>query len=235
MEENTNNAELQKRLYKSRHDKMIDGVCGGLAEYFGMSSSLIRVLFVFFGFFGGTGIIAYITAMILVPSNPDHAPSQVLSDEDAYKIQDRKNVNYSMFWGIVLIILGGVLFLDELDVFEFRWFWHRFGWDFVFPVALIAVGLFLIMSRSKLKTFENKIREAGSSSEFKRNSHNKKIWGVCSGIAAYSNVDVSIIRILWVVITCVTFPIGIIAYVLIAILTPDESNNKIFGSKTVNP
>lgn len=235
MEENYSNTDIPKKLYKSRHDKMIDGVCGGLSEYFGMSSALVRVLFVLFGFFGGTGIIAYITAMILVPANPGHAKELGLSEEELHRIQARKNVNYSMFWGIVLILLGGVLFLDELNIFEFHWFWRHFGWDLVFPVVLIAVGLFLIISRSKLKTFENKIKEAGVSSEFKRNSRDKKIWGVCAGLASYTNVDVSIIRIFWVVLTFVTFPIGILAYVLIALLTPDESNNKIFGSKTVNP
>lgn len=223
------------KLYKSRHDKMIDGVCGGLAEYFGLSSALVRILFVLFGICGGTGIIAYITAMILVPANPDHSPASGLSDEEAYRIQNRKNVNYSLFWGIVLMIFGTVLFLDELRVFEFRWFWKHYAWDLFFPSALIAVGLFLILSRTKLVSFEHKIRQSGASSEFKRNSHDKKIWGVCSGLANYTGMDVSIIRIGWVVLTFLTFPIGIFAYLLIAILTQDESNNKIFGSKTVNP
>lgn len=235
MEENINRTEMPRKLYKSRHDKMIDGVCGGLAEYFGMSSALVRVLFILFGFFGGTGIIAYITAMILVPANPDHSSTHNLSEQETYDIQNKKNVNYSLFWGIILILLGGVLFLDVINVFEFRRFWRHFDWDVVVPITLIAVGLFLIVSRSKLKTFENSLKEAGASSDFRRNSHDKKIWGVCSGLANYTSIDVSIIRILWVVLTFMTFPIGILAYVLIAVLTPDESNNKIFGSKTVNP
>lgn len=235
MEENTNRTEIPHKLYKSRHDKMIDGVCGGLAEYFGMSSALVRVLFVLFGFFGGTGIVAYITAMILVPANPDHSAAHNLSEQETHDIQNKRNVNYSLFWGIILILLGGLLFLDVLNIFEFRRFWRHFDWDFVVPVALIAVGIFLIASRSKLRTFEADLKEAGASSEFKRNSHDKKIWGVCSGLANYSRMDVSIIRILWVVLTFLTFPIGILAYLLIAVLTSDESNNRIFGSKTVNP
>ncbi|MBL7996950.1 PspC domain-containing protein [bacterium] len=235
MEENINRTEMPRKLYKSRHDKMIDGVCGGVAEYFGMSSALVRVLFILFGFFGGTGIIAYITAMILVPANPGHKPAHNLSEQEAYDIQNKKNVNYSLFWGIILILLGGVLFLDLINMFEFRRFWRHFDWDFVVPIALIVVGLFLILSGSKLKTFENSLTEAGAQSDFRRNSHDKKIWGVCSGLANYTSIDVSIIRILWVVFTFMTFPIGILAYVLIAVLTPDESNNKIFGSKTVNP
>lgn len=233
MEENPTVPETPKKLYKSRHDRMIDGVCGGLAEYFGMSSTLVRILFVLFGFFGGTGIIAYITAMILVPVNPDHLRSPEYSEQEANIIQNKRNINYSLFWGIVLVFFGIILFLDEMHFLEFRRFWRYFDWDFAVPLVLIAIGLFLIFSRTRLNGLENKLKEAGSKSDFKRNSRDKKIWGVCSGIAVYANMDVSIIRILWVILTFLTFPIGIIAYLLIAILTPDEENHKVFGSKTV--
>ena len=235
MEENSTGAETPKKLYKSQHDKMIAGVCGGLADYFGMSSTLVRILFVLFGFFGGTGIIAYITAMILVPANPDHILTPEYSEHEESMIQNKKNINYSLFWGIVLIFFGIVLFLDEMNFLEFHRFRHYFDWDFALPLVLIAVGLFLIISRSRLNGLENQLKEAGSRSDFKRNSRDKKIWGVCSGLAAYANMDVSIIRILWVILTFLTFPIGIIAYILIAVLTPDDENNKIFGSKTVHP
>lgn len=235
MEENPTVPETPKKLYKSRHDRMIDGVCGGLAEYFGMSSTLVRILFVLFGFFGGAGIIAYITAMILVPVNPDHLRATEYSEQEASIIQNKRNINYSFFWGIVLIFFGVILFLDELHFLEFRRFWRYFDWDFAVPLVLIAIGLFLIFSRTRLNGLENKLKEAGSKSDFKRNSRDKKIWGVCSGIAVYANMDVSIIRILWVILTFLTFPIGIIAYLLIALLTPDEENNKVFGSKTVHP
>lgn len=235
MEENISNKAIPKKLYKSRNDRMIDGVCGGMAEYFGMSSALVRILFVLFGFFGGSGIIAYITAVILVPVNPGHETEPGLSDDEKNKIQDNKNINYSLFWGIMLIIFGVVLFLDSLHLFEFHWFWRRFGWEIIVPVILIGIGLFLILSGSKIKTLENQFKTERASSDFRRNSKDKKIWGVCSGLSTYTGMDVSLIRIFWVVITFVTFPIGILAYILIALLSSDESNHKIFGSKTVNP
>ena len=224
--------ETSKKLYKSRRDKMIDGVCAGLAEYFGVNTALVRILFVVFGFFGGSGIIAYITAMILVPANPEHASVTHLTDEQENELKEQKNINHNIFWGIVLILVGGVMFLDELDLFEFRWFWHHFPWDFLFPAMLILAGLILIISRSPFKVFENKIRQMGESSQFRRKSSEKKIWGVCAGIAEYSHTDVSIIRILWVVLTFLTFPLGALAYVLIAVLTPDENSQTVFNSKT---
>lgn len=61
----------QKRLTKSATDKKIAGVCGGLAEYFNMDSTLIRIIWVLFTFMGGSGILAYIIAMIVMPEPDD--------------------------------------------------------------------------------------------------------------------------------------------------------------------
>lgn len=58
------------RLYRSRHDRMLAGVCGGLGEYFGIDSSLIRLALVLLIVFGGTGFLAYLIAWIVVPEEP---------------------------------------------------------------------------------------------------------------------------------------------------------------------
>ena len=59
-----------KKLYRSRKDTKIAGVCGGIAEYFNVDSNIIRLLAVLTIFFGGGGIIAYITAWIIIPLEP---------------------------------------------------------------------------------------------------------------------------------------------------------------------
>ena len=56
-----------KKLYRSRKDTKIAGVCGGIAEYFNVDSNIIRLLAVLTIFFGGGGIIAYIIAWIIIP------------------------------------------------------------------------------------------------------------------------------------------------------------------------
>jgi len=58
-----------KRLLKSSTDKKIAGVCGGIAEYFNVDSTLIRLAWVFFIIAGGTGILAYIIAALVMPDN----------------------------------------------------------------------------------------------------------------------------------------------------------------------
>ena len=62
---------MEKRLYKSNTDKKLDGVCAGIAEYFGMDPTVIRLLWVLGTLFVGAGIIAYIVAAIVMPRKPE--------------------------------------------------------------------------------------------------------------------------------------------------------------------
>ncbi len=62
---------MKKRLYKSIADKKICGVCGGIAEYFEVDSTIIRLALVLFTALGGSGIIAYIIAALVMPKNPE--------------------------------------------------------------------------------------------------------------------------------------------------------------------
>ncbi len=64
---------MTKRLYRSRTDKMIGGVAGGLAEYFDVDPVFIRIAFVLLLFLSGIGFIAYILLWILVPKTPETA------------------------------------------------------------------------------------------------------------------------------------------------------------------
>lgn len=61
-----------KRLYRSGRDKIIGGVCGGIAEYLGVDSVLVRLLWVIGTLAWGTGILLYIIAWIIMPKNPRH-------------------------------------------------------------------------------------------------------------------------------------------------------------------
>ena len=60
-----------KKLYKSNPNKMIDGVCGGIAEYFGIDPTLVRLGWAAFCAIGGSGFLAYIIAAVIIPRNPE--------------------------------------------------------------------------------------------------------------------------------------------------------------------
>lgn len=59
---------MEKKLYRSMMNKKLAGVCGGIGEYFNIDPTLIRLLWVFLALFGGCGIIAYIIAAIIMPT-----------------------------------------------------------------------------------------------------------------------------------------------------------------------
>jgi phage shock protein C len=59
-----------RKLYRSTSNRQLAGVCGGLAEYFNLDPTLIRVLFVILAVLGGSGVILYIAMWIIVPKQP---------------------------------------------------------------------------------------------------------------------------------------------------------------------
>ena len=60
-----------KRLYRSRKNMMIAGICGGLGEYFNVDPTILRLVWVIFGC-TGAGIVSYVLAAIIIPSDPEY-------------------------------------------------------------------------------------------------------------------------------------------------------------------
>lgn len=58
---------MKKRLHRSNENKVVAGVCGGIAEYFDMDPTLIRLAWILFCALGGSGVLAYIIAAIIIP------------------------------------------------------------------------------------------------------------------------------------------------------------------------
>ncbi len=61
---------MKKKLYKSNTDQKICGVCGGIAEYFSIDSTLVRLGLVAFCLLGGSGVLAYIVCAFVIPEKP---------------------------------------------------------------------------------------------------------------------------------------------------------------------
>jgi phage shock protein C len=219
METGTNNT---KRLYKSRQNRMIDGVCGGIAEYFGIDPTILRILWVLSIFIGGTGILAYIAAMIIMPVNPEHTGSAPANSTT------RSSIATSRFWGLMLVIFGLLILLTNLGIFAFFHLWHV-SWMVLFAGLLIICGLYLVV-RSHRETEQPPVSEgAGMATDtqppirrLKRSRSEKKILGVCGGIAKYFNIDPSIVRVLYVFFVFVTHGFGIIVYFALALVLPEE-------------
>lgn len=78
---------MSKKLYRSRDDRMIAGVCGGLADYFNVDSSLVRLAVLFIFLFQGVGLIAYIIAWLVMSEEPFKNEYRMPDD---YYIEDKK-------------------------------------------------------------------------------------------------------------------------------------------------
>jgi phage shock protein C len=64
---------MEKKLYRSKTDKKLCGVCGGIAKYFNIDSTVVRLLFVLFALFVGSGLLVYIIAALVIPEEPDNS------------------------------------------------------------------------------------------------------------------------------------------------------------------
>lgn len=121
------------RLYRSRDDRMIAGVAGGLAQYFGVEPVLVRLGFVLLGVSTGIGVLAYITLALLTPERPagEAEPAAVASFATG-NAHGRETAAY-------LILAMGIIFLTG----NLGWF-NVIHWGVIWPLALIASGLFLL-------------------------------------------------------------------------------------------
>ncbi|HKJ68402.1 MAG TPA: PspC domain-containing protein [bacterium] len=210
-----------KRLYKSRTDRVIAGVCGGVGEYFEIDPVLIRIIWVVLSLLGGSGIIAYIIGIIIIPE----APETVEAGEDVEEKKPSRATNQTV-WGIILITIGLVVLLSQFDIF--RYFSHRFwyiSWGVIFPVFLIILGAVVLFRRrpaDKAETEEDAARDYFDLSGLVRLRRERKLAGVCAGVAYYLKIDPTIVRLLWVIGIFATGGIAVLLYIILAIIMPES-------------
>ncbi|MCK9408174.1 MAG: PspC domain-containing protein [Bacteriovoracaceae bacterium] len=225
-----------QKLYRSQTNKIFAGVCGGLAEYFDVDPVVIRILFVLMVLFGGTGIILYIAAIFIVPKKPIYF-NETPPLQSEIKPGPR-NETVRNWFGFVIVIIGVFLLLANLEVFHvFDFLTDTF--EFIFPVLLIILGMAIIYYRQSQSDVQTGVQPEGQQSadqpfqptgfkHFRRSIADKKIFGVCGGLAQYFGIDSSLIRMLYVVLCLASFGAGLVLYILIALIVPYDN---IFTSK----
>ncbi len=140
-----------KKLYRSREDRMIFGVCGGMAKYFDADSTLIRVIFILLVFANGIGLVMYFIFAILIPLEPGIAEESKTEESKEFIVELKKKNRYisKIIFGIILILLGLFFVLDRYFPISFymRWLSIRSLW----PYIIIVLGLYLIFKNTKIK------------------------------------------------------------------------------------
>ncbi len=215
-----------KRLFKSRANKIIAGVCGGLAEYFDVDPVIMRVLFVLLAFFGGSGFILYIACAIIMPKPVIDVAGMEASVES-------RSTNARKLFGIALIIGGAIILFSNLGLFSFLHMWD-ISWSLVFPVLLILLGMAIIYYRQAERApaaeqpadfqAEQPPPAAPPYRTFRRSRTDKKLGGVCGGLAKYFSIDSTLLRLLYIILCLASFGAGIVLYITLVLLIPYESH-----------
>jgi len=232
VEKKSSEKTASKKFFKSRKDRMIDGVCGGLAEYLRADVTLIRILWFLSIFLNGLGLIAYLLAMIIVPVNPAHKN---------LKEEEKKKANPALIWGAILIVLGFLFLYHEWDLyyrwnfpFHFRFLpWWRIPWEVLWPLVLVALGIAYIVHVLRKETKEKgeikKGKKNGGKKLF-RTPSDKVLGGVCGGIGRHLGVDPTLVRIGFAALAILTNVfLWIIVCVVLLIVLPQE---EVVGEKS---
>jgi len=136
-----------KRIYLNQREKVIGGVCAGIADYFDIDVAWVRLAFVLSIFIHGFGVIAYIVAWIVFPKDPRsaaeveqmhaRAEAQTAGAERARRRRTAFSHGSRNAVGIILVLLGLLFFMDQ------NFYWFRF--DAFWPLILIALGLYMLV------------------------------------------------------------------------------------------
>lgn len=141
---------MAKKLYRSRTDKMIAGVCGGLAEYFDIDSTLVRLVAVALTLAGGSGILAYLIFWFVVPQrqlNLAAVDGQTQTSAASLAAESEEGENNeahsaALFVGVILTVLGFLFLVGNF--ISFAWLSFSRLW----PLVLIAIGIVIILKGS---------------------------------------------------------------------------------------
>ena len=150
---------MEKSLHRSRANKMLGGVCGGLGRYLGIDATLIRVFFVIVGLANGAGVWIYFVLWLAIPLEGIEGDWQHNVRVGVGEIRDKaqslanevsravggSSAQTTWIVGAGLVLIGVVFLLQSFNVPWLRWL--RFGT--LWPLVLVAVGIIMLVRRSR--------------------------------------------------------------------------------------
>jgi len=135
-----------KTLYRSRKNRVIAGVCGGIGEYFDVDPTLIRIVWAVSVLVGGFGFFAYLIGWIFLPDAKTKTSlvEEWTQEKRAKKTKTKMSLNDTpiVVLGFFLIFLGLMFIFNNLG-------WVFWSWNYTWPTIIIVIGLIIIFSRRR--------------------------------------------------------------------------------------
>lgn len=129
-----------KDLHKSATNRILAGVAGGLAEYFNVDATLVRLIFVVLSIYGGLGVISYLVLALIMPEAnvSKKTPVTQIKEQLSEVGRDSRQRPRSRGVAFFLISIGLIFLLQNLNLLPS-------GWANTWPLILIALGLWLLL------------------------------------------------------------------------------------------
>ncbi len=126
----------KKRLYRSKDDRVVAGVCGGIAEYFDVDPALIRIAALIMVFSGG-GFLAYLVAWLVIPENPAQKGESPRIEKIVKEKTDKKqDEDGARMLGVIFVLLGLYFLINNfVDWMSFKYVW---------PFFIISIGILML-------------------------------------------------------------------------------------------
>jgi phage shock protein C len=145
-----------KKMYRSNDDYIVAGVAAGVANYFQIDTTLVRIIFILLTIGGGSGFLIYLVLWLIIPKKEGKdmkVDREKKVKEFAANVGDKAQTVASeirtemkcckrrgSFFGLILIILGAAVLVERIAPIQIQW-------DYVWPGILIFLGLYLVFRR----------------------------------------------------------------------------------------
>jgi len=231
-----NEEEPRRMLYRHPTDKRLSGVCGGIGDYLNIDPVLLRLGWILAAIVtGGVAVLVYVIMWIVLPVG-----TQAEGQTQKAAIDLGDNVMSKLAY--VFIALGVLWLLANTGILPHLWggFWSVASVLF-WPAVLIIAGFLLLRKngdtssigqgvRNRMpdgETVKQTVKNTHQSVPLKRSSDDRVLLGVCGGIARALKIDPIIVRILWALFSIGSIGVGVIIYVLLAIIMPEDKSTEI--------
>lgn len=135
-----------KKLYRSKSDRIIAGICGGLSDYLDVDAVFFRLAFVLLTLAGGSGILIYIIMFIIIPEEGeatkplDNKEYKENREKEIKNIATKHSGQGKLVAGVVLILLG-IAFLTE------SYLPKSFNFEKLWPLVLVVIGIAVLAKK----------------------------------------------------------------------------------------